>query len=102
MYPRKLPEPVERHMRVGGTHLISVVRQISGQDDASIKGEPWMHDLDHVEYQGRAVGGQRVVETRSSRQVVGLFEVQAQQPLRAVGIYIHPIDSDLLAAHVAP
>ncbi len=89
-------------MRVSGAQLISVVGQISGQDDPPIKGKPWINDLNQIEYQGRAVGGQSVVKTRSSRQVIGFFEVQAQQPLRVTGIDFHTIDSDVLAPHVAP
>jgi hypothetical protein len=73
----------------------------SREEDADIHRHYGMDNPDHVEHQIGAVGGQRVVETRRTREVVGLLHILAQQHLCVRGSHPQTIDADVLAPDVA-
>ena len=71
---------------VAGADSEGVVRQIPGKDDARIQRQPGMDHSHHIEHQRRTVGGQRIVEARRDRQLIGFREVLAQSSCALSGV----------------
>src|ERR1700729_1101762 len=67
--PGQTPKRFKGYARVGGAHVVSVVGQITGQQDAVVQMQAGTDNSDHAEHQCRAIPGQRVVPARRARYV---------------------------------
>jgi hypothetical protein len=87
--------------RIQPADLVDVFRQIAGENQPDVPGQPGDDFVDHVEHDGGAVAGQGVVELRRSAQPLGFVEIGDEQLAACLRRKPDPVEIDVLASDVA-